>query len=54
MQSIMGILNPQQRNLANKFLAKSSEQQAQEIANYCNQNGISKQQLQGLIKQFKR
>lgn len=52
MQSVMAILNPQQKNQANNFLNCTDEQKAQQIADYCNKNGISKQQLQDLFNQF--
>ena len=52
-QSIMGMLNPQQRNLANNFMQQNEQQKAQYIADYCNQNGITRQQLADLINQFK-
>lgn len=43
------MLNPNQKQLANQFQNKTKEQQAQEIADFCNQNGISKEQLQNLM-----
>lgn len=54
MMSIMGMLTPQQQNIANSFLQGNDEQKAQQIADYCNKNGINKQQLQGLINQMKK
>ena len=45
----MSMLNPSQKQLANQFQNKTTEQQAQEIANFCNQNGISKEQLQSFM-----
>ena len=45
----MSMLNPNQKQLANQFQNKTKEQQAQEIADFCNQNGISKEQLQNLM-----
>lgn len=45
----MSMLNPNQKQIANQFQNKTKEQQAQEIADFCNQNGISKEQLQNLM-----
>jgi len=42
----MSMLNPSQKQLANQFQSKTTEQQAQEIADFCNKNGISKEQLE--------
>ena len=49
MNFLMSMLNPNQKQLANQFQNKTKEQQAQEIADFCNQNGISKEQLQNLM-----
>lgn len=49
----MSMLNPQQKQMANSFMGKTSEEKAQCIADYCNKNNISKEQLQGLIEQFR-
>jgi len=54
MNMIMSILNPQQKQKANNFLSTNKEQQAQQIADYCNQNGITKEQLQGLVNTFNK
>jgi len=50
----MGLLNPQQKQLVNQMQSQPSEKQAQMIADYCNKNGISKQQLQGLMNMIKK
>ena len=50
MQAIMGTLNPQQKEIANNFLQQNEQQQAQFIADYCNKNGITKEQLANLLK----
>ena len=41
----MSMLNPNQKQIVNQFQSETTEQQAQEIANFCNQNGITKEQL---------
>lgn len=46
---LMGMLNPNQKQLVNNFKGKTGEQQAQQIADYCNRNGISKEQLASII-----
>jgi hypothetical protein len=51
---MMSMLTPNQKQAANIFQGKNTQEQAQEIANYCNQNGISKDQLQQIIKMFSK
>ena len=46
---LMGLLNPSQKQQVNQFQGKSGTDQAQAIADYCNKNGISKEQLQNII-----
>ena len=46
---LTGMLNPNQKQQVNQFQNKSNTDQAQQIADYCNQNGISKEQLQSII-----
>ena len=52
MAMMMGLLNPQQKQMANIFQKKNKEEQYEEIAKKCNELGISKEQLQGLIGMF--
>ena len=54
IQMLMGNLNPQQKQAVNLFQNKPSNEQAQEIANICNQKGITKEQLQSFISAFRR
>ena len=54
MQMMMGMLNPQQKQAVNSFKGQTNEQQAQRIADYCNQNGISKEQLSNIIGMMHR
>ena len=51
---MMGILNPQQKQAVNSFKGQTSEQQAQQIADYCNKNGISKEQLSNIIGMMRK
>ena len=49
----MGLLNPQQKKLANNFINQNHEKQAEQIADYCNKNNINKEQLEQLINCLK-
>ena len=50
----MGMLNPSQKQVANQLQGKSSEEQAQAIAEYCNKNNISKEQLKEIMQMFNK
>ena len=54
MSMLMGMLNPNQKNLVNQFQSKNGADQAQAIADYCNKNNISKEQLQSIIAMIKK
>lgn len=54
MQMAMGILNPQQKQMVSQLQNQPSDKQAEAIANYCNQNGISKDQLAQIISMLRR
>ena len=54
MQMMMGMLNPNQKQMVNVFQGKNSQQQAEEIAKKCNEMGITKEQLQEIIKVFNK
>ena len=54
MQMMTQMLNPQQRQAISQFQNQSSQEQAQRIADYCNRNGISKDQLAGIIGMMKK
>ena len=45
----MGMLNPNQKQMVNMFQGKNSQEQAEQIAQKCNELGISKDQLQQII-----
>lgn len=51
---MMSLLNPNQKQVVNQFQNKTREQQAQEIADFCNQNGISKEQLQNFMNMLNK
>ena len=46
---LMGMLNPSQKQVVNQFQNKNGSEQAQAIADYCNNNGITKEKLQEII-----
>lgn len=48
----MSMANPQQKQLINSIRGTSREEQAQKIADYCNNNGITKEQLENIRKMF--
>ena len=54
MALMMSMLNPSQKQLANQFQSKSNMEQCQQIADYCNQNGITKEKLQDIINMFSK
>ena len=51
---LMGMLNPSQKQMVNQFQNKPNNEQAQAIADYCNKNGITREQLQTIISNFQR
>lgn len=50
----MGMLTGNQQQQLNQFKNQSKEQQAEQIAKICNEKGITKEQLQQIISNFKR
>ena len=54
LQMMMGSLNPQQKQAISQFQNQSSQEQAQRIAEYCNKNGINKDQLANIIGMMKK
>lgn len=54
MAMLMGMLNPSQKQLANQFQNKTTQEQAEEIARICNEKGITKEQLQTIMGKFKK
>ena len=53
MSMLMGMLNPNQKQLLSNFQNQNSEKQAEEIAKICNQRGISKSDLAQIINSLK-
>ena len=49
MSLLMSMLNPNQKQQVSQFQGKTNQEQAEMIAQYCNQNGISKEQLQNIM-----
>ena len=45
--------NPNYNTMQQMFNGKTDEQKVQMICDYCNDNGISKEQLEGLFNLFK-
>ena len=54
MAMLMSMLNPNQKQLANQFQNKTTQEQAEEIARLCNEKGIDKQQFQQILSMMKR
>ena len=52
MMLMMNMLNPQQKQLVEQFKNKPNKEQAEAIAQYCNDHDISKEQLQTIIGMF--
>ena len=46
MSMLMGMLNPNQKQMVNIFQGKTAQEQAEQIATKCNELGISKEQFQ--------
>ena len=53
MGMMMNMLNSNQKTQANQFQSKSKEEQAQMIADICNEKGISKEDLNKIINGLK-
>ena len=51
---MMSMLNPNQKQVANQFQNKTTQEQAEEVARICNEKGITKEQLQSIIQAFKK
>ena len=54
MQLAMSLLNPQQKQMVNQLQNQPNEKQAEKIAQYCNEHGISKEQLANIIGMIKK
>jgi hypothetical protein len=49
----MGLINPQQQNQVNQLQNKTTQEQAQALADLCNSKGITKEDLQKIMSYFK-
>lgn len=49
----MGMLNPNQKQQVNQMQGLNKEQQAEKIAQLCNEKGISKEQLQNIFNSLR-
>ena len=47
---LMGMLNPNQKQQANLFQNKTTQEQAEKIAQLANEKGITKEQLQSIFE----
>ena len=54
MQMLTSILNPQQRQMVSNFQNQPNEKQAEAIAKFCNERGISKQDLATIVNSLKK
>ena len=51
---LMGMLNPSQKQLVNSFKGKTSQEQAEQIAQKCNELGISKDQFTQIVQMLNK
>lgn len=54
MSMMMSMLNQNQKQLVNQFQNKTSQEQAQQIADFCNNNGIDKAKLQEIMSMLRK
>ena len=54
MTMLMSMLNPNQKQIVNQFQKKTDSEKAQQIADFCNQNGIDKAKLQEIMAMMKK
>ena len=54
MAMMMSMLTGNQKQVANQFQNKTTQEQAEAIANKANELGISKEQLQSIISMFNK
>ena len=51
---MMNMLNPSQKQLANQFQDKSTQEQAEEIARVWNEKGLTKEQFEKLVNMLNK
>ena len=54
LQMMMSMLNPNQKQMASQFQNKTTQEQAEAIADYCNKNNISKEQFANIVNMFNK
>ena len=54
MSMLMGMLNPNQKQLADQFQNKTTQEQAEQIASMCNEKGITKEQFQQIVNMMNK
>lgn len=54
MSMLMGMLNPNQKQMVNMFQGKNSQEQAEAIAQKCNELGISKDQFNQIVQMLNK
>ena len=54
MAMLMGMLNPNQKQMVNMFQGKNSQEQAEAIAQKCNELGISKDQFNQIVQMLNK
>lgn len=54
MTMLMGMLNPNQKQIVSQFQNKTDEEQAEQIAKMCNEKGITKEQLQSIMSMLNK
>lgn len=54
MSMLMGMLTGGQQQQLNQFQSKSKQEQCEQIAKICNEKGITKEQLQQIINNFRK
>ena len=53
LQMMMGMLNPNQKQMVSMFQGKSSQEQAEAIAQKCNELGLSKEQFSEIVQMLR-
>ena len=54
LQMMMNMLNPSQKQMASQFQNKTTQEQAEAIAQIANEKGLSKQDLQNIVNMFNK
>ena len=50
---MMGMLNPNQKQMVDMFKGKTSQEQAEAIAQKCNELGLSKEQFNQIVQMLR-